>query len=247
MSQPTDTSLLVDSRPLPAPRSLPPPPLNPERPPEVLLPGEEELFFSTTDGIHVQALANLPSPAGRIAVLCHPHPLYGGTMHNAIVVVVAKRLLERGEGRVGWLRLNYRGVGKSEGSYDGGKGEMLDVLAAFAEVRRRTPKAKLSLVAYSFGTGVGYRAAVKDGSIDNISLVAPSPRMLTQDVGQYPGPVQIVAASDDQFCAPEETADLAERLRASLRTISGADHYFVRFRREVANVVVSFIAPELSP
>jgi alpha/beta superfamily hydrolase len=221
--------------------------LNPERPPQVRLAGEQELFFQTADGVRIEALANLPATAARIAVLCHPHPLYGGSMHNAIVVVVAKRLLEKSEGRAGFLRLNYRGVEKSEGSYDGGKGETLDVLAALAEARRRAPNAKLSLVAYSFGTGIGYRAAVKDGGIDNMSLVAPSPRMLTDGIGEYTGPVQIVAASNDQFCSPEETADLAERLRASLRIVSGADHYFIRYRGEVATSVVSFIAPELLP
>jgi alpha/beta superfamily hydrolase len=226
---------------------LPPPPLHPELPPEVRIAGEEELFFRTEDGVTIQALGNLPAAAGRVAVLCHPHPLYGGTMDNAIVVIVAKRLLERGQGSVGWLRLNYRGVGKSEGAYGAGKIESLDVLAAFAEVRRRAPRTKLSLVGYSFGAGVGYRAAVKDGGVDNVALVAPSPRMMHGDLGEFAGPTQIVAAGRDQFCTPEETAELARRLGASVRPIDGADHYFVRFRREVASLVVSFIANELSP
>src|ERR1043166_8532207 len=113
------------------PMDLPPPPLHPELPPEVAISGEEETFFRTEDGLQIQALAHLPPGAERVAVLCHPHPLYGGTMHNAIVVVVAKRLRERaGTGplganaipgseptSIGWLRLNYRGVGKSEGTY----------------------------------------------------------------------------------------------------------------------------------
>src|SRR5262245_51416923 len=131
---------------MPPSMDLPPPPTNPELPPEVSIGGEEELFFRTADGVGIQALANLPATAERVAVLCHPHPLYGGTMHNAIVVVVAKRLLERGQGKIGWLRLNYRGVGKSEGAYGAGKTEWRDVLAAFAEVRRHVPRAKLSLV-----------------------------------------------------------------------------------------------------
>jgi alpha/beta superfamily hydrolase len=226
---------------------LPPPPLHPELPPEVRIAGEEELFFRTEDGISIEALANLPESAGRIVVLCHPHPLYGGTMNNAIMVVVAKRLLERGQGQVGWLRLNYRGVGKSEGSYGAGKTEVLDVRAAFADVRRRAPHAKVSVVGYSFGSGVGYRAAVIDGGIENITLVTPSPRVMHGSLGDFAGPIQIVAASRDQYCAPEETTDLAQRLGASVRVIEGADHYFVRYRRELAGFVVSFIAPELSP
>jgi alpha/beta superfamily hydrolase len=245
------------------PMDLPPPPLHPELPPEVGIAGEEESLFRTEDGVSIQALAHLPAEAERVAVLCHPHPLYGGTMHNAIVVVVAKRLRERAQSMTGggtaavpmgaeptstgWLRLNYRGVGKSGGSYGAGKTEAFDVRAAFAEVRRRAPRAKLSLVGYSFGAGVGYSAAVKDGGIDNIALVAPSPRMMHgSPLGEFAGPIQIVAASRDQFCDPEETTELARRLGASVKTIEGADHYFVRFRREVASLVVSFICPELS-
>jgi alpha/beta superfamily hydrolase len=247
---------------------LPPPPLHPELPPEVRIAGEEETVFRTEDGVQIQALAYVPAQAERVAVLCHPHPLYGGTMHNAIVVVVAKRLRERGQSMtgggaagtpptptpmgpdpssIGWLRLNYRGVGKSEGKYGAGKAEIFDVRAAFAEVRRRAPRAKLSLVGYSFGAGVGYGAAVKDGGIDNIALVAPSPRMMqVSPLGEFAGPIQIVAASQDQFCDPEETTELARRLGAGVKTIEGADHYFVRFRREVASLVVSFISPELA-
>jgi alpha/beta superfamily hydrolase len=236
---------------------LPPPPLHPELPPEVRIPGEEEVSFRTEDGLEIQALAHLPSEAERVAVLCHPHPLYGGTMHNAIVVVVAKRLRERAQTMTpgpigteprstGWLRLNYRGVGKSQGGYGGGKAEAQDVQAAFAEVRRRVPRAKLSLVGYSFGAGAGYSAAVKDGGVDNIALVAPSPRLMHGTLGEFVGPIEIVAASQDQFCSLEETHELARRLGAAVKVIEGADHYFIRFRREVASLVVSFICPELS-
>jgi alpha/beta superfamily hydrolase len=240
--------MLVCDAPMSPSMDLPPPPLHPELPPEVRIPGEEELSFRTEDGLTIEALASVPENARRVAVLCHPHPLYGGTMHNAIVVIVAKRLLERGQGSVGWVRLNYRGVGKSQGQYGSGKAESLDVCAAFAEARRRVPGAKLSLVGYSFGAGVGYRAAVLDGAIDNVSLVAPSPRMMQgEHLGEFKNPVEIVAASRDPFCTPEETTAIAQRLGASIRMVEGADHYFVRFRREVAGLVVSFISPELSP
>src|SRR5258706_12440567 len=115
---------------MPPSADLPTPPEHPELPPEVRIPGEEELFFTTEDGVSIEARAWLPSAAVRVAVLCHPHPLYGATLHNALVVVVAKRLLERGQDRVGWLRLNFRGVGKSSGTYGGGKAEVYDVRAA---------------------------------------------------------------------------------------------------------------------
>jgi|SRR5882724_5769293 len=226
---------------------LPPPPAHPELPPEVRIAGEEELSFVTDDGVTIEALANLPASATRVVVLCHPHPLYGGTMHNAIVVVVAKRLLERGQGRVGWVRLNFRGVGKSGGTYGRGEDEIRDVRAAFEEVRRRLSGAKQSVVGYSFGSGAGYVAATLDGRVENAVLIAPSPRVMREPLGDFIGPVLLIAAGRDQLCTAEETADLVRRLGASVRVLEEADHYFIRFRREVAGLVVSFIAPELSP
>src|SRR5882672_9909950 len=142
---------------------LPPPPEHPELPPEVRIGAEEDLSLVTEGGLNLEARGYLPPSAERAVVLCHPHPLYGGTMHNALVVVVAKRLRERGGERAGWLRLNYRGVGKSEGRYGAGQAEVNDVRAAIAHVRRRLPSARVSVVGVSFGTGVAYRAAVLEG------------------------------------------------------------------------------------
>jgi alpha/beta superfamily hydrolase len=226
---------------------LPPPPERPELPPEVRIGDERELSITTEDGLSLEALEHLPVTAERTVVLCHPHPLYGGTMHNALVVVVAKRLRERGNERAGWLRMNYRGVGKSEGRYGGGKAEVSDVRAAIGEVRRRLPSAKVSVVGISFGTGVAYRAAVLEGGVERVSLVTPSPRMLKEGIGEFMGPVQIVAAENDELCTMEETEELTRQLGATLQVIPGAGHQFIRNRREVANLVVPFVAPELSP
>jgi pimeloyl-ACP methyl ester carboxylesterase len=157
------------------PVDLPPPPERPELSPEVQIAGEEELFVPA-EGARRQALALLPAAAERVVVLCHPRPRCGGTMHNAVVVVLAKALAEAGGGRVGWLRFNFRGVGKSQGRYDAGRAE------------------------------------------------------------------------EHEFSSPEEeTSELAGRLHATLSVVPEAEHDFIRFRREVARLVVPFVAPELSP
>src|SRR6185436_9491374 len=101
---------------MPPSAELPPPPEHPELPPEVQIPGEEELAFRTEDGVLIEARGYFPA-----------------TEERAIVLSVAKRLLERGQAKVGWLRLNFRGVGRSEGRHDGATREVLDVLAAFTE------------------------------------------------------------------------------------------------------------------
>jgi alpha/beta superfamily hydrolase len=232
---------------MPTSAELPPPPENPELPPDVRIPDEEEIAFRTEDGLLIEARGCFPEGAQRCIALCHPHPLYGGTFNNAIVVSIAKRLREQTSPSVGWLRLNYRGVGRSEGRYDAATREVLDVLAAFNEIRYRCPKAALAVMGYSFGAGVAYRAAVRDGHIDRVCLVAPTLRMMRDQVGEYGGPVQIVAASNDEFASVEETTELAEKLRSPVHMIEGADHFFVRHRREVAGVVIRFLAPGLVP
>jgi uncharacterized protein len=232
---------------MPRSAELPPPPENPELPPEVHIPGEEEIAFRTEDGLLIEARGYFPTHADRAIVLCHPHPLYGGTFNNAIVVSVAKRLLERAPENVAWMRLNYRGVGRSEGTYDAARREVLDVLAAFAEIRYRSPKAKVGVMGYSFGAGVAYRAAVRDGNIDRICLVAPTLRMMREPIGEYAGPVQIIAASNDEFATVEESMEVGRKLGAPVHVVDGADHFFVRYRREVAGVVLRSLAPEITP
>jgi alpha/beta superfamily hydrolase len=227
------------------PIDLPPPPERPELPPEVAIAGEEELFFSA-DGVMLQGLGRLPSSAERAVVLCHPHPLYGGTMHNAVVVALTKALAELPRDRMGTLRFNFRGMGKSGGRYDAGRAEVLDARAALGEVRRHCPRAKISLAGYSFGSGVAYRAAVADSGVERVSLIAPSMRMTNIDDARFQGPVQIIAPGRDQFSTPEETRQLAERFGAELSVVPEAEHYFIRFRREVARLVVPFVAPEFA-
>ncbi|HMJ50973.1 MAG TPA: alpha/beta hydrolase [Polyangiaceae bacterium] len=232
---------------MPPSAELPPPPEHPELPPDIRIPGEEEIAFRTEDGVLIEARGYFPATAERAIALCHPHPLYGGTFNNAIVVSVAKGMLERAPATVAWLRLNFRGVGRSEGRYDAATREVLDVLAAFAEIRYRSPEAKVEVMGYSFGAGVAYRAAVRDGGLDRVCLVAPTLRMMRDQVGKYMGPLQIVAASNDEFASVEETAELGRKLEAPVHVIDGADHLFVRHRREVAGVVARFLVPEIAP
>jgi alpha/beta superfamily hydrolase len=226
---------------------LPPPPANPVLPPEVRIGEEREASLTTGEGFVLEALEYLPENAKRVVVLCHPHPLYGGTMHNALVVVIAKGLRDRGGREVGWLRFNFRGVGKSQGRYDAGKGEVNDVRAAIGEVHRRLPGAQVSVVGISFGTGPAYLGAIREGGVERVSLVTPSPRLLREGVGELSAPVQVVAAGQDEFCTPAETEEMTKRLGAELEVIAAADHQFIRFRREVAGLVVPFVVPELSP
>src|SRR5437868_4320456 len=99
------------------------------------------------------------------AVFCHPHPLFGGTMHNKVVYQAAKALHEFG---VAVLRFNFRGVGESAGGHDNGRGEVDDVIAAVDYVEAEFPGVPLLVAGFSFGAWVGLRAGCADTRVSEL-------------------------------------------------------------------------------
>ena len=108
-------------------------------------------------------------PGDPVAVVCHPHPLYGGSLRNKVVHILADTLTEMG---VPSLRFNFRGVGKSEGKFDQGQGEQQDLEAVVNWLKQRFPAAPLWLVGFSFGAFVAYRA-YRQVEAERLLLVAP--------------------------------------------------------------------------
>ncbi len=173
----------------------------------------------------IEALLEDPGADGRhFAVVCHPHPLHGGTMHNKVVHTLARALQEQG---MPTLRFNYRGVGASAGAYDDGRGETEDALAVIAWGRRRWPGAQLVLAGFSFGAAVALRAALAAGAAQLIT-VAPA---IT-----HPGAAPLRPACPWLLVAGDAD-DLVDfgQLRAwaaafqpppTLRVLAGGDHFF---------------------
>jgi alpha/beta superfamily hydrolase len=233
---------------MPKVRELSPPPANPERSPPATVAGEELVTLPGLPGEpSLEARLRVPEGATRAVVLCHPHPLYGGTMHSAVVLAIAKLLAEKGGDRVAHLRFNYRGVGESGGRYGEGIGEIEDARAAIRALRERAPRAKMTVCGYSFGTFVGLRAAVVEGGVERVTLVAPAVRVfhfVTADGAAFQGRLSIFVGDEDEFCDVAEAEELASSLGARLTVFPGADHYFLRSRRKLAEAVVPIAAPE---
>ena len=225
---------------------LPPPPEHPVRPPRVAIAGEERLRLDTSDGQTLEALGRLPSDARRVVVLCHPHPLYGGTMHNAVIVAMTKAVAEARSDEVGTLRFNFRGVEGSTGRYSAGSGEKLDVIAAVDGLRNEMPNVEISLVGYSFGSWVGLRAAWDHPEVDRVALIAPAVRIfryVEDNECRRPLPTEIAVGDQDDFVKVSAARNLARYLGAQLHVIDGADHFFVGYRTTVAKTLLSFVAP----
>ena len=161
-----------------------------------------------------------------VALVCHPHPLFGGTMHNKVVYQVA-RTLDRL--RLPVLRFNFRGAGLSAGVHDKGIGEQGDVRAALAFLSRKFPDTPLLLAGFSFGCWVGLRVGCKDARVmELVGLGAPVNDSDFSYLTYCAKPKLFVHGSEDQYGA----RDKVERLVASLpgenrlEVIEGADHFF---------------------
>lgn len=234
---------------------LPPAPENPLLPPEISLPGEEPLVCVADDGTKIDARVVVPVGARRIVVLSHPHPLYGGTMNNAVVVALSKVLFERGAAVV---RFDFRGVGKSEGVYGGGEAEIADVLGVVRSARDVLPGAPIATVGYSFGAWVSLRATMRSPiEIERTTVISPAARIFDflqlavrradgtkRDEPPFAGPKAIVVGDRDEFCDVDEAKRIAEHLHASLTVVRGADHFFLTGRRRLAEVVAPFALGE---
>jgi len=227
---------------------LPPPPAVPTRSPPVAVEGETGLRIpGSLGGPALDARLHVPARPVRAVLLCHPHPLYGGSMHSPVPLAIAKALSDVAREHVAWLRFDFRGVGASEGSYDEGRGEVEDARAALDALRKVAPGMPISVGGHSFGSWVGLRAAGLDGGVDRVLLLAPSVRFF--DYGQpdvtFHGLTTIFVGDQDELLDVAEARDLAAKLGATLRVFEGFDHHFLKSRRAMAEAALPVLAPEL--
>jgi alpha/beta superfamily hydrolase len=182
------------------------------------------------------------APGG--AVITHPHPLFGGDMGNNVVLTVVRALAARG---MSALRFNFRGVGRSTGTYGGGLEEADDVVAALAFLKSRTPGPHF-VVGYSFGAAVAGRALLQGLSADGALLIAPPIAFMDLSfLPRAPGLRLIVVGDRDELCPlPSLRALLAEgqpalgATPAEVRVIEGADHFFGNGEAELFRVLRDF-------
>jgi hypothetical protein len=204
--------------------------------------GEVEASIAGLD-----ARVHVPASPRRAVVICHPHPLYGGSMNSPVPLSIAKTLSDRASETVAWARFDFRGVGKSAGTYDDGRGEVDDARAVVAHLRDLAPGMPVSVCGHSFGSWVGLRAAAADGSVERVLLIAPSTRFFESwdDALRFVGPTTIFLGDKDEFCDVEEGRALAARLKAELRIFEGFEHYFKKSRRVMAEAALPVVAPEV--
>jgi uncharacterized protein len=185
------------------------------------------------------------------AVVCHPHPLFGGTLDNKVVYTVARAIGQLG---VPAIRFNFRGVGASAGGYDEGRGESEDALAVIAWGRRRWPQAALWLAGFSFGGAVAARIAAT-AQATRVVLVAPGITRLERtdfDAARTAAPQcpwLILQGDADEVVPQEAVLEWARGLKPAagapaprVALLPGASHFFHGRLNELRDAVLAFLA-----
>ena len=186
--------------------------------------------------IPLEGLLQAGEGKGRV-LICHPHPMYGGSMHNNVV-----EALEEGFRRAGFatLRFNFRGVGGSMGSYGEGEGEIEDVISAWDYLREQAGKEGPAVLAgYSFGAWVSSRAAVRLADVENLFLVAyPFAFYDATQLAQFKGPIYFVGGSLDDIAPLDRLMEFYKHLENEkyVKVVPSA-HFFGGFERDIAAFV----------
>ena len=173
----------------------------------------------------IEALLSIPQhSANAVAVVCHPHPLYGGSMDNKVVHYTAKALLEMG---LTVLRFNFRGVGTSAGKHDNAVGEIDDAIIAVDWLRQQFPGKTLLLAGFSFGAYIAARAAAR-AEADLLITIAPAVNLYDFSQIEVGCPWLLIQGDADEVVPPEQVRAWVTQNSQLSRVIwlEGASHFF---------------------
>jgi alpha/beta superfamily hydrolase len=188
----------------------------------------------------IEVARSVPAAPRAVAVIAHPHPLFGGTMDNKVVTTVARAF---GEADAATYRFNFRGVGATEGAHDEGRGETDDMLVVVEHARREHPGVPLWLAGFSFGGAVAVRASAR-ADFALLVLVAPGFRRISAEgMGAPPDPADPNLGAPGRHTAAntlvvhgdlDDTVPLADSLawatprEVPVAVVPGGEHFFHR-------------------
>jgi uncharacterized protein len=194
-----------------------------------------------SQGLKLEGL--LARPAGdasaRAAVICHPHPQYGGSMYNNVVEAIVAAMETLGYAT---LRFNFRGVGESEGAYDNGRGEALDAAAAvrYLLAQPLVRRDGAILAGYSFGAMVALSAADATDEVSTVIAVAPPLAFGEPAMVGVKKRLVLIAGDRDSYCPANRLEALRPKLPAAvIRTIAGADHFFAGYEGQLTAALIA--------
>lgn len=204
-------------------------------------------------------LLNIPGPAGlleaivetpsgsdpaAIVVLCHPHPLFDGTMRNKVVHTLARAFVAQGFAAV---RFNFRGAGKSGGTHDDGRGEIDDALAVLDWSRNRWPDLPWWLGGFSFGAMVAIHCAIRTIPAGLVTIAPPVQKFAEELAEQPRCPWLIIQGDTDDLVNVDEVLDWVNSLEPGpeLQIKDDTDHFFHGKLVDLRESVSAFVAKQL--
>lgn len=213
-----------------------------------------EVIFAGSDGRlegRYHAQKDLDSP---IAIMLHPHPAYGGTMNNKVIYNLHYAFHQMG---FTVLRFNFRGVGRSQGEYDQGIGELADAASALDYLQSLNQSAKHCwVVGFSFGSWIGMQLLMRRPEVTGFVSVAPPANMYDFSfLAPCPSSGLIINGSADKVAQPKEIRSLVSKLQEQKgitithKEVEGADHFFkteVRHMQEMLGTVTDYVQRRLN-
>ncbi len=202
---------------------------------------EQDVSFACGD-VELEGLLSLPHTTAKIgAVVCHPHPLYGGEMRNNVVTALVEGFQRAG---IATLRFNFRGVGGSTGRHDDGIAERDDVKAAVGFLIARSAAETVAIAGYSFGSMAGLQAGSDDDRVHRLIGVAlPIARRDASFLDHVTKPKLFISGDRDDISPISALRELARRVPppTSLEVISGADHFLWGSEDAVSRAATAFL------
>ena len=207
------------------------------------------LFIPAEHG-QLEAILKEPrtGPHKGVALVLHPHPLGGGTMHNKVVFRAAAALNDAG---LITLRINFRGVGQSTGQHDEGRGERDDVRTGLDYLSEHYPNQNITLCGFSFGARVGLEVGIEDTRVRYlIGIGTPLDKYDFEFLQACRKPLLLVHGEHDEFGRADElkqiAADLARLTHVKLVIIPGAGHFFENKLDELKHAITEWITAQLA-
>ena len=203
--------------------------------------GAQPFLHQDEHGKQKRAQRAAPLRGAMAALVCHPHPLYGGTLHNKVVFQAARSFHRLG---LPVLRFNFRGAGLSEGQHDRGRGELEDVRAALDFLAGESPGRPVALAGFSFGAWVGLHVGAEDARVAR--LVGLGIPVNDSDFSYLRGcakPKLFIVGTADQFAARARVQALVDSLTGptALVFVEGGDHFFTGKLEQVDRAITEWM------
>jgi alpha/beta superfamily hydrolase len=212
---------------------------------------EQDIFLSGPCG-QLQAVIHQGDEAGHFAgrnllvVISHPHPVHGGTMDNKVVTTLMRTYRDLG---IHVLRFNFRGVGKSEGSFDHAIGEVDDLAAVVAWVKQELPHASLLLAGFSFGSSIAAQVSYRVDDVQHLTLVAPPVERYPYDRdGQFPCALAVIQGDKDERVIAEGVYQWVAALHSptELLRYPEAGHFFHGYLTQMKSDLTQVLLRQIS-